>query len=142
MDELEQSTWQILDAYKSAVFAKDVDAFVALYDQDVRVFDMWGEWAYTGVEAWREMAANWFGSLGSERVAVSFDDVHVVAAHQLAVASAFVTYGGVSAQNEALRAMQNRITMVISYSSGTGKIVHEHSSAPVDFETAKVILKR
>lgn len=142
MNELEQSILQVLDAYKSAVFSKDVDAFVALYDQNVRVFDMWGEWSYTGVESWRGMVKNWFDSLGSERVVVAFDEVQVVTTHELAIASAFVTYQGVSAQNEALRAMQNRITMAIKHIGGTWKIVHEHSSAPVDFETAKVILKR
>ncbi len=142
MNEVEQSILQVLDAYKNAVFAKDVDAFVALYDQDVRVFDMWSEWSYTGVAAWHGMVKNWFGSLGSERVVVTFDEVQVVTTHELAMASAFIAYQGVSAENEALRAMQNRITMVLKHSGGAWQIVYEHSSAPVDFETAKVSLKR
>lgn len=142
MNEVERSILQVLDGYKSAVFSKDVDAFVALYDQDVRVFDMWGEWSYTGVEAWRGMVKNWFDSLGSERVIVTFDEVQVFTTHELAIASAFITYSSVSAQNEALRAMQNRITMMLKHTGGTWNIVHEHSSAPVDFETTKVILKR
>lgn len=142
MNEVERSILQVLDAYKSAVFSKDVDAFVALYDQDVHVFDIWGEWSYTGVEAWRGMVKNWFHSLGSERVIVTFDEVQVFTTHELAIASAFITYSSVSAQNEALRAMQNRITMVLKHTGETWKIVHEHSSAPVDFETTKVILKR
>jgi uncharacterized protein (TIGR02246 family) len=142
MNELDQSILKVLDGYKSAVFSKDVDAFVALYDQDVRVFDMWGEWSYTGVEAWRGMVRNWFRSLDSERVVVAFDEVQVATTNELATASAFITYNGVSAQNEALRAMQNRITMVLKHTNGTWKIIHEHSSAPVDFETAKVIFKQ
>ena len=142
MNELESAILQVLDAYKSAVFSKDVDAFVALYDHDVRVFDMWGEWSYTGVDAWRGMVQDWFGSLGSERVVVVFDEVKVVTTQELATAAAFITYTGVSAQGETLRAMQNRITLVLKQTSGMWKIVHEHSSAPVDFETAKVILKR
>jgi len=142
MNELEQSILKVLDGYKSAVFSKDVDAFVALYDQDVRVFDMWGEWSYTGVEAWRGMVTNWFSSLDSERVVVAFDEVQVATTNELATASALITYKGVSAQNEALRAMQNRITMVLKHTNGMWKIIHEHSSAPVDFETAKVIFKQ
>lgn len=43
MNEPEKPVIQVLDAYKAAVAAKDVDAFVALYDQDVRVFDLWLE---------------------------------------------------------------------------------------------------
>jgi ketosteroid isomerase-like protein len=140
--EVEQSILHVLDAYKRAVFSKDVDAFIALYDHDVRVFDMWGEWSYTGVDAWRGIVQDWFGSLGREHVVVVFDEIQVVATHELAIASAFVTYRGVSAQNEPLRAMQNRITMVLTHTNGMWKIVHEHSSAPADFETANVILKR
>ena len=31
----------MLEAYGEAVYEKDVDAFVSLYDEDVRVFDLW-----------------------------------------------------------------------------------------------------
>ena len=79
MSELELIT-QVLDAYKTAVYAKDVDAFVALYDRDVRIFDMWGRWSYDGAEAWRKMVTDWFGSLGTERVGVEFADVQITSA--------------------------------------------------------------
>ena len=142
MSEFEQPSLQVLDAYKAAVFARDVDAFIALYDQDVRVFDMWGEWSYQGAQAWRAMVTDWFSSLGAERVVVEFDDVRTVRAQDMAVTHAFVTYKGLSAEGTQLRAMQNRITMVLKQEGGTWKIVHEHSSAPVDSETAKVLLQR
>jgi len=31
-----------LAMYAEAVYSKDLEAFTALYDQDVHVFDMWG----------------------------------------------------------------------------------------------------
>ena len=138
---------QVLDAYKAAVFAKDVDAFVALYDEDVCVFDMWGRWSYDGLEAWREMVMDWFGSLGTERVEVSFDEVQTTMMQTLGVQGAvaiyaFVTYQGLSAEGEALRAMTNRLTWALGWKAGVWKIVHEHSSAPADFETLKVNLGR
>src|SRR5712692_4325948 len=37
-DEIEA----ILDRYRTAVYTKDVDAFIGLYDEDTRVFDLWG----------------------------------------------------------------------------------------------------
>ena len=141
MSEPEQPVKQVLEAYKAAVYAKDVEAFVALYDQDVCVFDMWGRWSYSGVEAWREMVTDWFGSLGSERVGVEFADVQTTSVQTIAVAHAFVTYQGLSAEGEALRAMQNRVTFALEHRGDTWKIVHEHSSAPADFETLKVILE-
>jgi hypothetical protein len=36
-----------------AVLAKDVEAFVALYDADVRIFDPFGAWSHRGIDAWR-----------------------------------------------------------------------------------------
>jgi uncharacterized protein (TIGR02246 family) len=134
---------QVLDAYRDAVRAKDVDAFVDLYADDVRVFDMWGRWTYDGADEWRGMVGEWFGSLGDEQVAVEFDEVRTTVADGVGVLHAFVTYRGLSAQGEELRAMQNRLTCVLERGAdGTWRIVHEHSSAPADFETAKVMLRR
>jgi ketosteroid isomerase-like protein len=134
---------QMLDSYKTAVQAKDVDAFVALYDENVRVFDMWGRWSYDGLDAWRGMATEWFGSLGDESAAVEFADVQTVVGDGIAAASAFVTFRGLSAEGNELRAMNNRLTWALRKSGdGAWKVVHEHSSAPIDFESAKVMLQR
>ena len=140
MSKDEQLILQVLEDYKTAVFTKNVAAFTALYDPTVCVFDMWGVWAYRGLDAWRGMVTDWFGSLGDERVAVEWHDVQTAVTPEMAVVHAFVTYKGVSAAGEALRAMQNRITMVLKHQEAGWKIIHEHSSAPADFETAKVML--
>ena len=143
MGAVDQSVKSVVDGYVAAVLAKDVDAFVALYDPDVQVFDMWGEWAYRGADAWRTMATEWFDSLGTDRVAVEMDDVQTVLSDDVAVVHAFVTYKGLSAAGQEVRAMTNRLSWALRrQTSGEWKIVHEHSSAPADFETGKVILKR
>lgn len=141
MNELEKPIIQVLDSYKAAVTKKDVDAFIALYDQDVCVFDMWGEWSYKGIEAWRKMVTDWFGSLGAERVIVDFNGVQTILGNDIAIAHAFVIYKGVSADSDELRSMQNRLTWALKHKDGIWKIVHEHTSAPVNFETSKVILQ-
>ena len=134
---------QLLEEYAESVRAKDVDRFVALYDDAVRVFDMWGRWSYDGVAAWREMAVEWFGSLGSEQVAVDFEAVRTFVGADVAVADAFVTFRGLSAEGDELRATHNRLTWALrKQPDGTWKVVHEHSSAPADFETGKVQLQR
>lgn len=142
MNEPQQPVLQILDAYKAAVNAKDVDVFVSLYAPDLIAFDLWGEWSYRGIEAWRKMVTAWFGSLGDESVVVEMDKAQVIAEPQLAVVSAFVTFKGISAEGQELRAMQNRFTWVLKNRAGEWRIVHEHSSAPIDPETSKGILKR
>lgn len=142
MADFEKSILQVIESYKSAVYARDVAALMRLYDPDVRVFDMWGVWTHEGAEAWQRAVEGWFTSLGTERVKVSFDDLTTSAGREFAVASAIVTYAGISAQGEPLRAMQNRISWALKTSGHVPRIVHEHTSAPVGFEDRKAILQR
>jgi len=108
----------------------------------VQVFDMWGAWSYNGIAAWREMVANWFGSLGTERVIVDFSNPKATVAQDLAVVHAFVTYKAVTADGVELRSLDNRLTAILTPRGDGWKIVHEHTSSPIDFETAKVIFNR
>ena len=89
---------QVLDAYSGAVLAKDIDALLALYDPDVRIFDMWGAWSYEDAAAWRKSVEGWFGSLGTAKVGVELEDVRTIASDELVVAQAYVTYKGLSAE--------------------------------------------
>jgi len=132
----------VLEEYRNAVHAKDVDRFVAIFADDVRVFDMWGTWSHDGIEAWREMAEGWFGSLGGELVRVEFDDVQTTVGDDVALLSAFVTFAGLSADGEELRSLNNRLTWGLRKTGGRWKVVHEHTSAPVEMATGKVDLER
>ena len=142
MNENDAAILQIFEAYRAAVHAKDVDAFMALFDDDVCVFDMWGCWSYDGAAAWRKMAVGWFGSLGDERVAVRFDAVQTRVSGDLALARAFVTFTGLSAEGQALRCLNNRLTWALARKAGVWKVVHEHTSAPIAHETAQAIFQR
>lgn len=133
----------ILDAYKDAVYAKNIDAFLDIYDDNVRIFDMWGSgWIYEGIEAWRAMVEEWFGSLGKDRVVVDIDVVQVRQEQEIAFISAFLKYTAVSTEGAELRSMYNRITCVLEARGDAWKITHAHTSAPVDSDTLKAILKR
>lgn len=142
MSDTEKAIAQVLESYKSAVYAKDVEAFMRMYDPSVRVFDTWGVWCYEGTDAWRRAIEGWFTSLGAERVKVTFEDMHISAAREFSIVSTIVTYGAVSAEGEELRSMQNRLTWGLKTSGHVPRIVHEHTSAPVGFEDAKAILRR
>jgi uncharacterized protein (TIGR02246 family) len=142
VNEAENPVTHMLRAYKTAVLAKDADAFVALYDEDVCVFDMWGRWSYAGVEAWRSMVQGWFASLGADSVFVETDELEISVAGGVAVAHALIGYRNVPANGDEERSMLNRVTWVLRQHGGAWKIVHEHTSAPIDFETSKVILRR
>ena len=143
MAELDKDVARLIGTYRSAALDKNVDAFMRLYDPNVRVFDAWGVWTYEGVEAWRLAVEGWFTSLGTERVKVSFDDVLVWDGKDVSSVSAIVTYAAVAAPGAAPhRTMQNRITWVLRTVGHVPRIVHEHTSAPLGFEDMKAILVR
>ena len=142
MSDIEEQIRQIFEGYKAAVFAKNVEAFLALYNENIHIFDMWEKWSYNGKDAWREMVSNWFGSLGDEKVVVDFDSLTVTATNEIAVVHTFVTYKAVASNGNELRSMNNRLTAALKKSNGTWKIFHEHSSAPLDGNTLKATLQR
>ena len=142
MNDTDKSIIRVLESYKSAVFAKDVEAFMHLYDPSVRVFDAWGVWSYEGSAAWQVAVEGWLTSLGTERVKVTFGEVQSSLGRELASVSAIVTYASISAQGDQLRAMQNRITWVLRMSGHVLRIIHEHTSAPIGFNDSKAILHR
>ena len=89
---VEREIHKLFDAYAAAVAACDIVAFVALYDTDVRVFDLWNSWSYDGIAAWRRTVMEWFGSLGDERVKVDAHEIRPIVTGELAIVTAFVTY--------------------------------------------------
>ena len=134
---------QMLKVYADAVYTKDVDSYIGLYDEDTRVFDLWGRWLYTGSAEWRKPAQEWFGSLGTDRSSPEFHDVQIEVGDGVAAMHAFITYKGLSAEGKELRSMDNRITWVLRKNrDGAWKVIHEHTSAPADFESGKVTLRR
>lgn len=133
---------QLFDAYATAVLAKDVDTFVAIFAADVRVFDTWDAWSYDGIAAWRRMADAWLGSLGDDRVAVEWEDIRVSASADVAVAHAFVIYRAIDLAGNQPRAMRNRLTWGLERRDGRWVVVHEHTSAPMDFATKTALGRR
>ncbi|WP_233800869.1 YybH family protein [Paraburkholderia sp. HP33-1] len=142
MNKPDNPILQVLEDYTAAVWAKNVDSFVALYDRDAVIFDMWGAWSHNGISSWRAVAEGWFGSLGKERVIVNFSDARTIVAADLAVVHAFATYKAVDADGLELRSMDNRLTMTLRQQADGWKIVHQHTSSPIEVGTAQVIFRR
>jgi uncharacterized protein (TIGR02246 family) len=132
----------LFETYKKAVFQKDVEGFASIFDEKVQVFDMWGQWTYDGLVAWREMAKGWFASLGTDRDVITFDNIQIQETDELATATAFVRFTAVSEKGEELRYLENRLTWIARKKDAKWVIIHQHTSGPVDFETMKVILRR
>jgi len=132
----------LFDIYKTAVFDKDVDAYMSVFDDHLRVFDMWGLWSFDTLADWRTMTEGWFSSLKEERVVVTFSDIQVQENDAIGTATAFVRFAAISAQGEELRYLQNRLTWVALKKGGRWKIIHQHTSSPIDHGTMKAMLRR
>jgi ketosteroid isomerase-like protein len=132
----------LFETYKNAVFQKDIAAFTSIYDENVLVFDMWGQWTYEGLPAWTAMAKDWFASLGTNRDAVDFGDIQVQASGELATATATVKFTAISDTGKELRFLQNRLTWIVQKKGNGWKIIHQHTSTPIDVETMKAILHK
>ncbi|HET6256311.1 MAG TPA: nuclear transport factor 2 family protein [Puia sp.] len=132
----------LFDTYKTAIFQKDLPAFCSIFDDNVRIFDMWQQWSYEGLPTWRKMAEGWFSSLGADQDVVTFDDVQIQAAGELAVVTAIVRFAAVSAEGKELKHLEERLTWVAQKKAAVWKIIHQHTSGPIDFQSMKVILAR
>lgn len=128
---------KMIASYQEAILTKNIDAFCAIYDADVHIFDMWGRWSMRGIDAWRTLAHGWFSSLGTERVIVDANHIESVVTDEMAVGHAIFTYTAVSATGEKLRTLDNRITVVLKRTGDTWKVIHEHTSAPIDHGSLK-----
>ena len=141
MTASDQPVRQALAAYQAAVLAKDVDAFVAIYADDARIFELWGTWEHD-IASWREMATGWFAFLGDERSVVEAHDVRTQVSGDMALLTASLTYRAVDASGQALRSLDNRLSWVLRERSGRWFVVHEHTSVPLAHDGGKGIFKR
>ena len=137
----DQPIRQALAAYQSAVLAKDVDAFVAIYAEDARIFELWGTWEHD-IASWREMAKGWFAFLGDGSSVVEAAEVRSSVSGDMAMLTAFLTYRGFDAAGAEQRSLDNRLSWVLRQRGGRWQVVHEHTSVPIAHEDGKGIFKR
>ncbi|GGP28161.1 YybH family protein [Silvimonas amylolytica] len=137
MSETEHAIRLVLDQYKQRVYAKDVNGVLALYTQDVRIFDAWAHQQHDGKAALTAMITQWLTTLGDVVVTVEFDDVRTLVSGDLAVVHMFVQYRGDSATTH--NAMKDRQTWAFRHGAQGWKIAHAHSSLPMDPATTQGI---
>jgi uncharacterized protein (TIGR02246 family) len=141
MSTTEKQIASMLQRYVDAVRDKDAGALLALYAPDMRSFDLWGRWSHDAA-SWRTSVEQWFGSLGDETVAVRFDELRITGNEEFASASAIGSYAAIAADGSVLRSMQNRFTWVLARHDTGWRVLHEHSSAPIDATSLQVILQK
>jgi ketosteroid isomerase-like protein len=118
--------------YKQSAWDKDTESMIALYHDNVVIFDMWALGYQTGMAEWSKVINNWLGLLGDEMVNVIFDMIEIHEGTDVGFGSALITYQAISTNNTIVRSMKNRVTLGFVKQKGVWKVIHQHTSAPIN----------
>ncbi len=128
-----------LARYATTVLDRDLEGHLDLYADDVHVFDSWNRWAYAGRADWGGMIACWFDGIRDVRVRVTATDVKTWNDTNTAGGSATLEFAALGPDGLPLRSTENRLTVLLRNEAGTWRVVHQHTSVPVDFQSKQVV---
>jgi ketosteroid isomerase-like protein len=125
--------------YKQSAWNKDAESMVGLYNDDVVIFDMWIQGYQKGLSEWSTVIKHWLGSLGEEKVNVIFEMIEVCQGDNVGFGSALITYQAISKGNAIIRSMRNRITVGFVKQKDVWKVVHQHTSSPINSDLQAIL---
>lgn len=125
--------------YAQAAWDKDIEKMTGLYGEQVVIFDMWDKGYQTGLPAWAEVIKEWLSNLGEEKVKVMFEMMELHESGDVGFGSALITYQAIATDDTVLRSMKNRITIGFRKEQDVWKVIHQHTSAPINPELAAIL---
>ena len=118
--------------YKQSAWEKDLESMIGLYDENVVIFDMWNQGYRTGLKEWSTVIKDWLESLDEEKVNVIFEMIKIHESDSVGFANALITFQAISNENAIVRSMKNRITLGFIKQNNVWKVIHQHTSAPIN----------
>ena len=120
---------EVIDAWASAVRAKDIDGVLAHHTEDVLMFDVPPPVAVRGISAYRETWPPFFRALTEGMAAFDITELLVTADDKVAFATALLRCGS---RDELAKDDTPRLRLSIGLREVDGfwKIAHEHHSFP------------
>jgi len=128
-----------LDRWAKAFAAKDVDAIMALYADDVIAYDVVPPLQYSGKTEYRTDYLQ-FLSQYADNVKVEVRDLHVRANGDLGYAAGLELLSG-TLKNGQKSELWVRFTSLFRKSGGRWLDFHDHVSVPADIESGKAMLE-
>lgn len=127
---------QLIDGYVNAVRARDLDAIIANYANDVVFFDAIPPLQYTGAQAYRK---NWQDCFDAMEGAIGYEiaDLDVSANDELGFAHSVNRLSGTVKKDGTKMEMWFRSTVGFRKAGGKWLVTHEHASVPFDPESEK-----
>jgi len=128
-----------LDRWVKAFKAKDIDAIMALYADDVVAYDVVPPLQYIGKDAYRGDYQQFFSQYEDNTLNVDLRDVHVGATGDLGYATALELISGTLKHGQKSNVWL-RTTSLFRKSDGRWLDFHDHVSVPADIESGKAML--
>lgn len=127
----------LIDNYRQAVVAKDIDRIMSFYGEDIVSFDAVKALQFRGKAAYR---AHWHACMemcpGPHQF--DFEHINIVADEHIAFAHWLAHCGGTNDKGE-IQACWMRGTAGYRREAGQWRIVHEHWSAPFDMQSGAAL---
>lgn len=135
------SVTELLENYQTAVLEQNVDNFISMYDTNVHIFDSWSKWNIIGKEVWRTHVEDWFAVLKRDNstLRVLYEDMVIYEVSDLATVHTNVRFSEYNSNKIEFRHLTNRFTFILKKIDLEWKIVHEHSSLPINPDDGKGI---
>jgi len=127
----------LIDAWRQAVMAKDIERIVSYYADDITSFDAVTALQFKGKEAYR---AHWKACMEvcPGPGIFDFSQLRIVSAPDIAFAHWLAHCGGTDEQGET-KACWMRVSAGYQRIGGQWKVLHEHWSAPFDMLSGTVL---
>lgn len=124
----------LMEKYAKAVFERNVDQFLSLYHPDIVAYDAWDRWAYLGRHEWSQVPTDWFTEPGEAVFHAKFREVFVEGRGDVVLVRGLIDY-----RSNSEDVLTNRFTWIIKMCDGEYRIVHEHTSMPIERETGHFV---
>ncbi|UMZ10493.1 nuclear transport factor 2 family protein [Pseudomonas sp. MPFS] len=127
----------LIDHWRQAVMARDIEQIVSFYADDIVSFDAVGALQFKGKEAYR---AHWQACMQvcPGPGIFEFHQLHVQASDELAFAHWLAHCGGTDADGVS-KTCWMRVSAAYQCLGGQWQVVHEHWSAPFDMQTGTTL---
>lgn len=128
-----------IESWTKALRAKDLDALMSHYAEDVVVFDVPPPLQYVGAVAYRKNWADWFASFIGPIVGYEISDLSITTGANVAFSRSLNRITGARTSGENTDVWV-RATVCFRKIGGTWMVTHEHLSVPINMETYRAEL--
>lgn len=123
----------LIDAWRQAVMAKDIERIVSYYADDITAFDAVGALQFKGKQAYRDHWQACMEFCPGPGI-FDFEQLQIVAADDIAFAHWLAHCGGTDEQGQT-KACWMRVSAGYQRIDGQWRVRHEHWSAPFDMQS-------